>query len=288
MMDDTGTKIDYSSYEPVPLKKTSTLVNYFIINTAQFLNAFTQVAETKLHDVDEKLDEIEQVLSLYEAKLESVPEDYFEDLPVVAMAEVEQNVVARTENPLMVEQQARTVAVAAASRGKTEKGRKTMAKGAKGRKSTAVAAKGGKGKEVAKKNSYVPPPPKDGTKITPPAGVPKVKTFPISNGACPHSMSIPGIETAAKEETPAEDGPGGQDAAPGGEPVDDGFTPEQRRKMQLEEDPNFKSYLMMKRMKIPLINIRMKIKAENKGFTEADINVSSTNKTNDFHFLVIR
>ena len=34
MMDDTGTKIDYSTYEPIPFKKTSTLVNYFIINTA--------------------------------------------------------------------------------------------------------------------------------------------------------------------------------------------------------------------------------------------------------------
>ena len=274
-MDDTGTKIDYSSYEPVPFKKTSTLVNYFIINTAQFLNAFTQVAETKLHDVDERLDEIEQILSLYEAKLESVPEDYFEDLPVVPMADVEENVVARTENPLMVEQQARTVAVAAASRGKTEKGRgKTVGKGAKGRKSTVATKGAAKGKEVAKKNSYVPPPPKDGVKITPPAGVPKVKTFPVSSGPCPHSMSIPGIEKAEKEVAPEDAGPDGQDAAPGGEPVDDGFTPEQRRKMQLEEDPGFKSYLMMKRMKIPLINIRIKIKTENKGYTEQDINVS--------------
>ena len=58
------------------------------------------MAETKLHDVDERLDEIEQILSLYEAKLESVPEEYFEDLPVVPMAETEDNVVARTENPL--------------------------------------------------------------------------------------------------------------------------------------------------------------------------------------------
>ena len=39
MMDDTGTKIDYSGYEPIQFKKTSTLVNYFIINTAQFLNS---------------------------------------------------------------------------------------------------------------------------------------------------------------------------------------------------------------------------------------------------------
>ena len=97
----------------------------------------------------------------------------------------------------------------------------------KGGKGTEAAKKGG----AEKKNSYVPPPPKDAAKIPVPAGVPKVKTFPISNGPQPNMMSIPGVETAAKEEAPTDGGPGGQDAAPGGEPVDDGFTPEQRRKM---------------------------------------------------------
>ena len=43
MQDETGTKIDYSNYEPIPFKKTSTLVNYFIINTAQFLNAYVYI-----------------------------------------------------------------------------------------------------------------------------------------------------------------------------------------------------------------------------------------------------
>jgi len=57
--DGTGTKIDYSSTPPIPFQKTATIVNYFITNTAQFLNTFSQVAETKLHEVDNKLDEIE-------------------------------------------------------------------------------------------------------------------------------------------------------------------------------------------------------------------------------------
>lgn len=247
--------------------------------------SFSQVSETKLHEVDEKLDEIEQILSLYEAKLESVPEEYFENLPEVAMAEVEENVVARTENPLMVEQQARTVAVAAAGgRGKTEKGRKTAKGQAKGK--TTVAAKGGATdkKEDAKK-SYVPPPPNDGVKISAPAGVPKVKTFPISSGPCPPIMSIPGVETAAKE-TPAasgEGGPEGGGAAAPEEPIDDGFTPEQRRKMELESDPGFKTYLMMKRMRMPLINIRIKIKTENKGYKETDMNVSTCKESNYFY-----
>ena len=41
----------------------------------------------------------------------------------------------------------------------------------------------------------------------------------------------------------------------------------------MEEDANFKTYLMMKRMKIPLINIRNKIEADGKGYTAADIDL---------------
>ena len=42
------------------------------------------MAETKLHEVDENLDEIEQILALYEAKLD-LDEEFFEgvqDMPV--------------------------------------------------------------------------------------------------------------------------------------------------------------------------------------------------------------
>ena len=49
-------RIDYSNTPPISFKKTATLVNYFIINTAQFLNTFSQVAEGKLNEVDDKLD----------------------------------------------------------------------------------------------------------------------------------------------------------------------------------------------------------------------------------------
>lgn len=84
--DTSGTKIDYSSFDPVPFKKTATLVNYFITNTAQFLNAFSQVAETKLHNLDNRLDEIEQVLALYEAKLD-LDDEFFEELPEIPIPE---------------------------------------------------------------------------------------------------------------------------------------------------------------------------------------------------------
>ena len=59
--------------------------------------------------------------------------------------------------------------------------------------------------------------------------------------------------------------------------ADDGFTPEERRKNQLEEDPNFKKYLMMKRMKIPLANIRAKIRDTEGGvYKKEDIDLFAT------------
>ena len=48
--------------------------------------------------------------------------------------------------------------------------------------------------------------------------------------------------------------------------------------MFLETDPGFKTYLMMKKMKIPLVNIRNKIKMENKGYTSADIDMFADNE----------
>ena len=65
-------------------------MNYFITNTAQFLNTFSQVAETKLHEVDKRLDEIEQILALYEHKLD-LPEEYFENLDLMPVPEIVQN-----------------------------------------------------------------------------------------------------------------------------------------------------------------------------------------------------
>ena len=44
------------------------------------------MAETKLHEVDDRLDEIEQILALYESKLD-LPEEFFEDLPEMSAPE---------------------------------------------------------------------------------------------------------------------------------------------------------------------------------------------------------
>lgn len=93
-------------------------------------------------------------------------------------------------------------------------------------------------------------------------------------------MTFPGIEAAPPEEAKGTDGEGqdGQDdAAPAEEEVDDGFTPEQRRKNALEIDGEFKKYLMMYRMKIPLVNIRNKIAADGV-YTKEDIDLFATDE----------
>ena len=73
-----------------------------------------------MHDVDDRLDEIEQILAIYESKLD-LPEDYFEDLPDMPapIAPQQAEVVARTENPL--QDAFEPVAAKQAVRAKTEK-----------------------------------------------------------------------------------------------------------------------------------------------------------------------
>jgi len=65
-------------------------------------------------------------------------------------------------------------------------------------------------------------------------------------------MSIPGVKSA--DAATANGGGEAQGASGGaaGDEGDDGFTPEQRRKNELEQNPAFKKVLMMYRMKIPL------------------------------------
>ena len=57
------------------------------------------MAEMKLHDVDEKLDEIETLISIFEQKLDSLPPEVFSELPQVENLP-NQAPLALTENPL--------------------------------------------------------------------------------------------------------------------------------------------------------------------------------------------
>lgn len=140
--------------------------------------------------MDEKLDEIEQIMALYEAKLESVPEEYFEDVEFLPPAQ-EQEVVARTENPLLQIQQPVNNVLKIEPQPAGGAAAKTEAK------------------PEEKGHGFVPPPPENGPKIIAPIGMPAVKTFPISKSAPPAGMSFPNLGSGS-----------GQAAQPAGQPID--------------------------------------------------------------------
>ena len=236
------------------------------------LYRFAQVSETKLHEVDERLDEIEQILALYEQKLELDPEVFenVPDAPPEIFGQNQPEVLARTDNPL---QNANKPVVSA------DQGKKGQSKGVEVRGKTVKKVANTKATEKAKpaKPTYVPPPPPEGAKIPPPVGMPTIKVFPISSGPPPALMKFPNIESAPPEAAGGGggDGDGGEVGQDDAAPADDGFTPDQRRKLQLEEDPDFKMYKSMYRMRIPLIRIIDKIKMDGK-FTEEDIKLFAT------------
>jgi len=62
-----------ANIEPIAIKKTLMIVNNFIINTVDFCNKFSVLSERKLAKISQNIQRIEIVLSLLEAKLESVP-----------------------------------------------------------------------------------------------------------------------------------------------------------------------------------------------------------------------
>lgn len=71
--------------KPVPIQKTIVLLNNFVANTTNFFNAFSETVEKKISSVSNKITELETLLAVLEAKLNSVPDlDSFtsDQLPV--------------------------------------------------------------------------------------------------------------------------------------------------------------------------------------------------------------
>lgn len=58
--------------QPISVKKTLMIVNSFVSSTAEFLNKFACLCEQKLSRVSEQVQRVEIVLSLLEAKLDSI------------------------------------------------------------------------------------------------------------------------------------------------------------------------------------------------------------------------
>lgn len=96
--------VDPSKIKPVPMQKTLVLVNNFVINTCAFLNGFSETCEKKVSVISSKVTQLEILLAVLEAKLNSVPGLEFNsgDLPTMAAAQPELAAVDQPSQPLAV------------------------------------------------------------------------------------------------------------------------------------------------------------------------------------------
>ena len=67
--------------KPIPIQTTLLFVNNFIVNTTKFLNTFSESCDIKLTQISSKINNLDIVLSVLEAKLNSVPGLETDDIP---------------------------------------------------------------------------------------------------------------------------------------------------------------------------------------------------------------
>ena len=64
----------------MPIQKTLALLNNFVTNTTSFFNSFSETVEKRISAVSKKVTELETLLAVLEAKLNSVPDLETENL----------------------------------------------------------------------------------------------------------------------------------------------------------------------------------------------------------------
>jgi hypothetical protein len=67
--------------KPIPIQTTLLFVNNFVVNTTKFLNTFSEACDIKLTNISTKINNLDIVLSVLEAKLNSVPGLETDDIP---------------------------------------------------------------------------------------------------------------------------------------------------------------------------------------------------------------
>jgi WASH complex subunit CCDC53 len=65
---------DPSKSRPASIYPTLALLNNFLVNSHQFLNSFSEIVEKKISGVSSKITQLEILLSIVEAKLNSIPD----------------------------------------------------------------------------------------------------------------------------------------------------------------------------------------------------------------------
>jgi len=68
-----GPNVDFTKVGPINHKRTLAFLNHFITHSVRFLNRFSCVCEEKLAELSHKIQRIEIMMSILEAKLASIP-----------------------------------------------------------------------------------------------------------------------------------------------------------------------------------------------------------------------
>eukprot|EP00347_Sterkiella_histriomuscorum_P024070 403332406 len=274
-------KIDNSEFEPISYKQTQTILNYFILNTAQFLNSFSQVVETKMHEVDERLDELETIISIFESKLDSLPPEIFSDMPqqVQQLQSTATQLVA-TENPLGPPVIPPPPPPGFAAGGNVPP---PPGMGIPPPPGGGIPPPPGMGAPQVFNAPPPPPPPPGMGFIPPPPGMkpPVVGGMAAGGMPPPPGMGIPpppggippppgmGMPPPMMGGIPPPPGMPGQDIQPiidGQAPMDQPeMTEEERKRAELEENEEFMKLVKLhKIVKVPIANIKSKMRQEGK------------------------
>ena len=88
------------SITPIPLTKLSVVMNNFITNTLTHLNKLSVKGDEKLAEFDQKLNDLDVMTTLLEAKLNSLPEKItsgYPDIPVVKFDDLNPKIIKQPE-----------------------------------------------------------------------------------------------------------------------------------------------------------------------------------------------
>ena len=93
------------SIEPIPLTKLTVVINNFIANTITHLNKLSVKGEEKLSEFDNKLNDLDAMTTLLEAKLKSLPENITSTYPPLEPVNLEDIIPIAIQQPIQVQMQ---------------------------------------------------------------------------------------------------------------------------------------------------------------------------------------
>ena len=93
------------SIEPIPLTKLTIVINNFIANTITHLNKLSVKGEEKLSEFDNKLNDLDAMTTLLEAKLKSLPENITSTYPPLEPVNLDDIIPIAIQQPIQVQMQ---------------------------------------------------------------------------------------------------------------------------------------------------------------------------------------